>query len=172
MNMKKTDLVIFLDLDGVMADFDLHLKTEGKREENGKTKWDALDEAWWTTMPPVSGARDFYDTVKSLATVKFLTAPVLSEECFSGKAIWIQRFLPEKGKNALLDLIICPSKDKHFLAKSNHILVDDRQNNVDDWNKAGGIGILFDGDFSAVLKQIETVMKREGHVPAIRPLKP
>ena len=80
---------IFFDLDGVLADFELHLQQENKTTADGKPKWDALDYEWWSTMPACDGAREFYDAVKKLGIVKFLTGPSLDEECYSGKARWV-----------------------------------------------------------------------------------
>lgn len=146
---------IFLDLDGVMADFDRHAHEQGKYDSKNKLKWDELDYQWWSTMPAFEGARGFYDAVKKLGTVRFLTAPVLTEGCFSGKAAWVQKFLPERGKSAMKDLIICAGIDKKLLARPHHILVDDREANIKDWVAAGGIGILHEGDFTVTLQKLE-----------------
>ncbi len=157
---------IFLDLDGVMADFDSHAIAEGKYTDDGKVKWDALDYEWWVTMPPCDGAKDFYDDVKNKGIVKFLTAPVLNGDCFAGKAAWVQKFVPERGKFILNDLIICPGSDKYYLAKPNHILIDDRIKNVKEWIAAGGIGIHHTGDFKETMKAVrEAVAKLSVQTP-------
>jgi hypothetical protein len=156
---------IFIDLDGVIADFDAHARVQGKYDPAGKVKWDELDYQWWATMPVCAGAKEFYDAAQKLGVVKFLTAPVLSEECFSGKAHWIQNFVPERGKFILLDLIICPSADKGYLAGSSRILVDDRQNNVKDWVEAGGIGIHHNGDFKETLQKLNDALKTLAAAP-------
>lgn len=151
---------IFLDLDGVMADFDLHAEEQGKRTDNGKVKWDELDRQWWVTMPACKGAKGFYDAAKKIGIVKFLTSPGLHADSFSGKADWVQKFVPESGKFILRDLIICPSKDKQYLAKPNHILVDDRESNIKEWIAAGGIGIHHKGDFRETLKALELAVEK------------
>jgi hypothetical protein len=145
----------FIDLDGVLADFDLHATNEGKYTADGKVKWDELDYQWWITMPPCEGAKEFLDIAKKLSIVKFLTAPVPYTASFTGKADWIQAFIPERGRFALLDLIICRGKDKNFLAKPNHILIDDREKNIQEWVAAGGIGIHHKGDFVQTLKELQ-----------------
>jgi hypothetical protein len=145
---------IFIDLDGVIADFDAHARTQGKYDAAGKVKWDELDYQWWATMPIFPGAKDFYDAALKLGEVRFLTAPIVSEECFSGKARWIQNFVPERGKFILRDLILCAGADKGYLAGANRILVDDRQDNVKDWVDAGGIGIHHNGDFRETMKKL------------------
>jgi hypothetical protein len=151
---------IFIDLDGVLADFDRHARAHGKYDASGNVKWEELDYQWWVTMPACAGAKVFYDAAKKLGIVKFLTAPVKSEECFSGKAHWIQDFVPERGKFALMDLIICPSADKGYLAAANRILIDDRQNNIQDWINAGGIGIHHTGDFKETMQKLQDALAK------------
>lgn len=150
--------IVFFDLDGVLADFDRHADEQGKRVD-GKMDWDALDYAWWSGMPECEGAKAFYDEVSAKHTTKFLTAPVLSEECFSGKAHWVGEFT-KKGKFAFTDLIVCPKKDKHFLAKPSHILIDDNEGNIRDWEAAGGIGIHHDGDFDKTRAKLAEAIDR------------
>ena len=147
---KKTH--IFIDLDGVVADFDAHIEATGKRDAQGRNKWNELDYDWWAKMPPAPGAREFFNEAKKLGEVRFLTAPVLSEDCFAGKAAWVRKFVPEEGKSALKRLIMASSKDKYYLAGPDRILIDDRLENVEAWIKAGGIGIHHTGDFSVTMK--------------------
>ena len=156
--MSNPEIHIFLDLDGVMADFDRHAREQGKYTADGKMKWDELDYQWWSTMPACDGAKEFYDAVKAMAVVRFLTAPVLHEECFSGKAAWVQKFVPADGKRMMKQVIICPSADKHYLARPNHVLIDDRENNVKEWIAAGGIGIHHTGDFAETMRKLQAVM--------------
>lgn len=151
---------IFLDLDGVVADFDSHADAQDKKTADGKMNWEALDFEWWITMPAFEGAKIFYDGLKKMAPVTFLTAPVLSEDCFSGKAKWVQNFVPEKGKWILMDLIICPSQDKKNLAASNAILIDDREKNIREWVEAGGIGVHHTGDFTKTLDEVRKAVDK------------
>ncbi|MDE1153470.1 MAG: hypothetical protein PW788_13115 [Micavibrio sp.] len=148
----------FLDMDGVLSDFDAHAKAEGKYTADGKTLFDALDLKWWSSMPVCNGARAFFDGLAKIGPVRQLTAPILNSDCFRGKAEWTVNFRPEQGRFALLDLIICRADDKNLLARPNHILVDDRKKNVDAWVAAGGIGILHEGDFSETQKRVDAAM--------------
>ncbi len=164
---KKTEWRIFLDMDGVISDFDTHAKDNGVLDEKGQPKWDLLSLDWWSTMPAFKGARKFYDALKDFAPVRFLTAPILSKDCFTGKAMWIQKFLPNPGGFAygLLSLIICPAKDKHFLARPNHILVDDREKNIKEWETAGGVGVHHKGDYAETLAKVADIMSRPPAAP-------
>jgi hypothetical protein len=150
------DIVIFLDIDGVLSNFEEHLKAKGKAKEDGSPKWDELDHAWWSTIPVFQGAKKFYSDLKKLGIVKFLSAPIPDVGSFSGKAEWIQSvFQPERGRFALLNLVLCSAKDKRFLAAPGRILVDDRIKNVREWEAAGGIGVHHKGNFAETLQAVK-----------------
>ena len=152
--------LIFLDLDGVLSDFQGHAQQENKLKPNGKIDYEALDYEWWKTMPAFEGAREFYDGACKEGFVRFLTGPILNEACYAGKARWVQDFVRERGKFILEDLIICDSENKFLLAAPGRILVDDRVNNIKAWEAAGGIGILHAGDYKDTMKQLqEAVIK-------------
>lgn len=94
--------------------------------------------------------------------------------CFAGKAKWVTDFVPERGRWALQDLIICNSKDKSFLARPGHILIDDRASNIKEWTEAGGTGILHEGNFALTLQKTRAAagapVKKSS--PVHRPLAP
>lgn len=162
--MQKNDIggiTVFFDIDGVLGDFDRHLDAHGCRKPDGGTDWDKLTLGWWTSMPAMRDAQAFFTAVAALTEARFLTAPVMSADCFYGKALWVEKFLPEEGKYALKRLIIAHAADKCHLARANHVLIDDRQKNIDEWVAAGGIGILFKGDFADVARQLQP------HLPAL-----
>ena len=160
------DFMIFLDMDGVIADFDAHVDAHNQRLENGRPNYDAFDREWYATIPVFKGADSFFSTLKMLAPVKFLTAPTRSADCYAGKADWIMnQFLPKEGKWALKDLIISPKQDKCLLAGAKRILIDDSPQNIAQWEDAGGIGILHEGDFQktfeALCEAIECVRNHD-----------
>jgi hypothetical protein len=151
--------LIFLDLDGVLADFNTHADAQGKRKPDGKINYDALDYKWWVTIPAFPGARAFYDAACKLGVTRFLSGPVKHESSFAGKARWIENLIPEE-RWILTDLVLADAQNKYLLSGPGRILVDDRPENIADWEKAGGIGILHTGDFSATLKKLEEACAR------------
>lgn len=164
---------IFLDMDGVIADFDSHARAHGKYDDSGTPRWDELDLQWWRSIPPFDGAREFYMELRKAGAVKFLTAPVPATDCFTGKAEWVQTFLPDRARFALLDLIICHASAKAFMAAPKHILIDDRQKNIDEWVRAGGIGILHSGDYADTLARMKEAIASARQAPkAPQPPKP
>ena len=84
----------------------------------------------------------------------FLTAVPKDNDvhwAFYDKVLWARDKFPD------IPVMFGPfSRDKHTHCRHNDILIDDRQSNIDQWNDAGGIGILYRGD---VLKTIE-IMER------------
>ena len=149
---------VFFDIDGVLGDFDHHLDAHALRGADGNPRWNEVSAAWWQTMPFMPGAQDFFMRVAAKLETRFLTAPTLSTDCFTGKATWVQTFLPHEGKGAIKRLIIAPSSDKAYLAGPTRILIDDRKKNIDEWVAAGGIGIHFTGDFAAVERALQTAV--------------
>jgi len=150
-------LYIFLDLDGVIADFDRHAREAGKLTKQGKPDYDKLEQAWWATMPAFKGAEQFYQELRRLGEVKFLTGPVPLSDCFGGKAEWVSNFDRRRGRWALKDLIICPSNDKQLLGGPGRILIDDRPENIRQWQQAGGLGVLHRGNFSQTLHEVRVL---------------
>ncbi|MEZ0225106.1 MAG: hypothetical protein ACAH83_11175 [Alphaproteobacteria bacterium] len=170
------EVEIFIGTNGVLADFQGHLETEGKLDSKGKEKWDELDVTWWKGIPAYTGAKEFYDAVKQEGPVRFLTGPVPHPDGFEGPAEWTKNF--GRNKFALLDIIVCRSKDKMLLARPDKVLIDDRQENIDAWVKAGGIGILHKGDFVDTLKRVKEAVAEYNlaqgitPAPAVKPRKP
>lgn len=174
----KTDtngIIIYFDIDGVLGDFDSHAQARGKIKPDGRVNYDALDEEWWTSMPACDGAADALIAARKLApTVRFLTGPVPSPSCYSGKAKWVMKFEPElKGRfNALANLIICPAADKALLAGPQRVLIDDNADNIAAWNAAGGVGIHHTGDWGRTMASLRAAvgsMQQPGCHPGPRP---
>ncbi|MBU6476207.1 MAG: hypothetical protein KGL10_02990 [Alphaproteobacteria bacterium] len=163
--------LIFFDMDGVVADFLGHAARENKVGPDGNCKFDEMDEAWWAGIPAFPGARDFYDAACALARTRFLSGPALNPECFSGKALWVMDFVPERGKSILGDLVICRSESKCLLAAPNRILIDDNDLNIAEWAAAGGIGIQHKGDYAETLKELKTAIAVLAPVKAAAPKK-
>lgn len=165
--IQHSDIVIFLDMDGVISDFDTH--AQDKYNDAGKFKYEEMDFEWWSSMPVFDKARDFYETLKQKAEVNFLTGPMLSAGSFGGKAKWVESFI---NKWALGSLIVCPKTKKHFLAGPDRILIDDNAQNIKDWEAAGGVGIHHQGDYQQTLQKLDAVITGMTAKPFNPKLKP
>ena len=66
-----------------------------------------------------------------------LSAPSMNYSSRYGKKLWVQENIPGT------KLILAKRENKRDYANRKSILIDDRTDNISDWNAAGGIGILF-----------------------------
>jgi hypothetical protein len=79
--------------------------------------------------------KELWDRIKS-QNPTLLSAPSRDPQSRLGKRIWVKKNIPGT------PLILAAAPMKKNYARKNTILIDDRISNINDWNKAGGIGIL------------------------------
>lgn len=158
---------IFLDMDGVVADFNGYAKelvgytAPGKRypEED----WDKIkaNPRLYREIPVIEGSEYFVERVRQLANendmpLKFLSAVPRQNDVgwvFWDKIEWVKTYFPG------IPLWFGPySRDKHVHCVNRDILIDDREDNIQDWTTAGGIGILHT-DFITSIQELEEVLR-------------
>lgn len=153
---------IFLDMDGVVADFDAYAKSIlGYSTPGGKRyppeDWAKISEnpRFYRWLEVCHGADLLVNCVWQTAKehgydVKFLTAIPRANDvpwCFQDKVEWAKDWFPE------IPVWFGPySHDKQHHCQPGDILIDDRDDNVDAWNAVGGIGILHQGDVDTTIK--------------------
>ena len=146
-NEKKVmDYKIFLDMDGVLVNFDEQFKEltgeYPKQYEQTHTPdefWEAIDSAgvgFWRGMKWMPGGEALYNRAAKHDHV-LLSSPSRSEVSKIGKRLW------RRDKTPNTKLILSRSYLKKNYAAPNHILIDDRESNIKQWRDAGGIGILY-----------------------------
>jgi hypothetical protein len=129
---------LFLDLDGVLADFDagVHAVTGRRPEELPlKTMWAAL-----------SRAPAFFETLRFMVDAEalwafcaphhptILTGLPLGKWAPEQKKRWVARML-----GAHVPVITCMSREKPRWSGPGSVLVDDRESACEGWEKRGGI---------------------------------
>ena len=153
---EEQDYKIYLDMDGVVADFEQRFKDlsgMGPRDFEAKygknAFWDFIDEGdnkikFWVGIPPMEGASQLVNYVSKHDYV-MLTAPSIKKQSRLGKALWIRNhtgdIFPSKPT-----VIFKAAKEKHKVKPSlteKDILIDDKASTIDNWNAAGGTGILY-----------------------------
>jgi 5'(3')-deoxyribonucleotidase len=77
-----------------------------------------------------------------------LSSPSRSTTSKIGKEAWLKINIPNQYRKALF----YPRHEKQLFAAPNHILIDDMKSTIDEWNKAGGIGIHHTSAVSTILK--------------------
>lgn len=150
---------IFLDLDGVLVNYipaiaaffgvpvtELYSKWPpgvyeichalGKDKNVWAEVWDA-PETIWSEMSEFPWARALFNKCNETAETFILTSPINSGTCVSGKVKWIHAFAGREYRKYIL------THFKHNCARWDHVLIDDREDNIRLWEEEGGEGILF-----------------------------
>lgn len=181
----KSDPVILLDVDGVLAAFTqsvidtLNPKT-GKNVTldyivNQKIDW-ALESAWglseaewwklidenpnfWRDIKPFSWAKELYETLNGIAAeVIIATSPPKNPIAASHKIEWLEKHIGVTHHNIMI------GKKKYLMAKENHILIDDYHRNIAQFEEHGGRGILVPSDWNTKdlsFEKVWEVIKKE-----------
>ena len=137
---------IFSDMDGVLTDFEGRfekysdgLPPRDYEKKFGKDKfWELVDGegvAFWVGMPWMSDGERYWDYIKDYDT-QLLSSPSRSNTSRLGKRLWVRNNMPG------VKLTLAQAYLKKNYAAPNHILIDDRKSNIDEWRAEGGIGIL------------------------------
>jgi len=163
---------IMLDMDGVITDFlsfpklfgidpqELHdilepgvWRVEGTfakllNEKRGKNfseakarrlMWLMANNAgakWWANLPVYPWADDLIKLCKSFGKMYFCTA-IWCPAAAQGKVEWFNKVFGDDFKDYFL------TSQKHLLAAPDTVLIDDCDENIDRFRKAGGSAILF-----------------------------
>lgn len=137
---------IFVDLDGVLVNFDKGFKDlegcspEEYIKEHGKSGfWETLpkhsrffkDLEWMPDGELLWNSIKQYDPTILTAPPRKNTMPHAEED----KRYWVKEHI---GKD--VEVIVESHKEKY--AKKDYILIDDRISNIDAWENAGGTAIL------------------------------
>ena len=155
LNEQKEDYYIYLDMDGVVANFDKRFKDLSGLLPNdfvdkyGKNAfWDLIDEkhkvSFWRGIEIMPGAKKLVDFV-SKYPYEMLTAPSVKKQSVIGKGLWITdkvgTLYPSRPK-----VTYRPAKEKHNvkpdLTKFD-ILIDDKMSTIDRWDAKGGTAIFY-----------------------------
>lgn len=149
--------MIYLDIDGVLADFDQglcewmgeNLPAEGGQWQLAKyLGFSSEDEflqyihdlpaEFWVGLRVLPWAADLVSLCRrTVKTVRLATAAVHSEDCVAGKIRWVRNHFPELASHTLM------IRDKWMLAKPGRILIDDLETQCDRFHAHGGSAILF-----------------------------
>ena len=145
-DLEKKEYTIYSDMDGVLVDFNERFKRFSKgippteyEQKFGKDKfWELVDGIgvrFWVGMNWMSDGKQLWDYIKKYNPT-LLSSPSRADHSKMGKRIWRQRNLPTT------KLVLAQARNKQNYANPDSILIDDRESNIDQWIKAGGIGIL------------------------------
>ena len=149
-NKPKNIKYIFVDMDGVLADFlkgcEAMIGHPMTNDDKGHSDYDARKEELtnkrlFANLPPMV---DMYDLIAYIKHTginwEILTAAgvVNRELVVYDKKSWIKKYVsPSVVVNCTFT-----GAQKSAYALKNNVLIDDRPKNIEAWEKAGGIGII------------------------------
>jgi hypothetical protein len=178
---KYLEYKIFCDLDGVLTDFEgrfmSKLKEEGPKyyskselsqittpeefeKKFGKEEfWKFIDQyvgvGFWVGMEWMKGGKDLWNYIKQYNPT-ILSAPSRDPSSRLGKRLWVKNQISSQPK-----LIFAYSTEKQNYAAPNHILIDDKKSNIEQWRSAGGIGIrCVYGNIQPVIQELKQLLEK------------
>ena len=134
---------LFLDLDGVLADFDagamdlLGVSPAEFEARHGRSEfWRRIAKApnFYGTLPEMPDARYLFDAVEHLKPT-ILTGLPFGNWAAPQKIAWAAEHFPG------LPIITCMARDKHQHMEAGDVLVDDRENHRAAYERAGVVFI-------------------------------
>jgi len=171
--MKKT-VQIYLDMDGVLANFDKgiieiypefnelnRLYHDALNTEDDKIKRAAMADAikntpdFWKNLEWEPGGQEVWEFVKQyFYKPAIITSPMIEDldRCINQKLHWVESTMKY---NIDFERFI-PESEKHLYVNcfrgDLQILIDDRWQNIQNWKNHGGIGIFHNSkDYSKTL---------------------
>lgn len=154
---------IFLDMDGVVADFDRHYAQivgplPDRNDPNRDVDWSRIDEEdFFATMPIIPDAYVLWHGLHEFGfRPTFLTGcPKIGfDRAARHKREWIARNF-----GADVGVLTCLSKEKWKHATKGDVLIDDWEKYKHDWVNAGGIWITHT-DARQSLDQVQDLLVR------------
>ena len=158
--------IVYLDMDGVLADFfggveNLYGVSHWKELTSDKTKdlkKEVIDRItgtdFFATLPKFPTADSLIDMVKTFTGGKFSinTSPLRGDHENSGKykRVWISNNIEQPD-----EIIVTGRKESYAKDKASgtpNILIDDRPINIQKWQAAGGDGILYQANKDSLTK--------------------
>jgi len=153
-----TEPRLFLDCDGVLADFDAGATKllgmsprEFERRHSRGAFWSKLAKApdFYARLPLMADARELFDAVAHLHPT-ILTGLPLGKWAAPQKVAWAEEHFPGT------PVITCMARDKHRFMDPGDVLVDDRENHRDAY-EAHGVRFIHHKNARDSLRQLAEI---------------
>jgi hypothetical protein len=144
--------IIFCDLDGVLADFEEGVKRRFKKSPDElapNMMWGVINKSntFFETLPWTPKGRELWEEIKQYDPI-ILTGIPKVKTAAEQKRKWCARELGED-----IHVITCLTKEKPKYCITDSILIDDRPDNLNEWNRNFGKFILYDEDYQEKIIQ-------------------
>lgn len=153
---------IFIDSDGVIADFEAHYLEKFEHAHNSvsdEEMWKNINSypEFFKNLPMLRGAHDaIWTLINNGYDVEILTACPKSN--YAHAAMMKKIFFLEKFGPDLRVLPVLGGKNKVlFMHQQGDILIDDFAKNIKPWREAGGIGIIHK-NWKDTLEQLNNIL--------------
>ncbi len=132
---------LFVDMDGVLADFDTHHENvfgvrASKLDDNVDWKAVRAVDNFYLDIPPMQDFPLLWRFVSRYSPIVLTGVPHDVPEAAANKMAWVHHHIGKRQK-----IICCPSKDKSMFGTRNDILVDDWEKHRERWEMMGGIWV-------------------------------
>lgn len=151
---------LFLDLDGVFADFEggvVKMFNKPMHEIPRNKMWSYINahkEGFFYTLELMKDAIHLWDYCKQYDPTVLSGLPSMRTGR-EQKTLWVHERLTHPTAWVEEKIIVLPKKDKQLYSGPNKVLIDDTPINIDQWNSKGGIGVLHDGDVFKTIAVLE-----------------
>ena len=153
---------IFIDMDGVLADFfsewaRLDGKNHYKDIDNAEEKLQLVRDhpTFWIDLPMLPNAKNLIKTAVELFGEYYICSKPLEGDPRSkpGKLRWIENHLSDMPPK---DIILTADKAKYAVGKNGiaNLLIDDYGKYINSWREAGGIGIKYEDEKFQFVKEM------------------
>ncbi len=146
---------VYCDMDGVIVDFEHgYDRLTGRKAPGFSSPYDKEDfwaaitkegAKFWSDLEWMEDGQQLWDYIKQYNPT-LLTAPSREESSKIGKQEWIDKHIPST------PVEFRSAQRKQELATPDSILIDDREDNIERWIDAGGIGIRHTSSSSTIKK--------------------
>jgi FMN phosphatase YigB (HAD superfamily) len=149
-----SEYTIFVDLDGVLVDFDKGWTLPTNPHDDGELA--KMPASWWANLPEMESGKQLWKYIEKYNPyILTSSGGSLNEEerevLRAGKRQWCKRVLGLPKERVIV------RHDKYAeIRGSKSILIDDWKKNISLWEKNGGIAILHDSkDVEATIDRLK-----------------
>lgn len=156
--------IVFCDLDGVLADFEQGVINRFKKRPDqlqSGLMWGVINKSntFFETLPWMPRGRELWEQIKQYDPI-ILTGIPRSSTAAEQKRRWCAK---ELGPD--IHVITCSTKDKPEFCVINSVLIDDRPDNLNNWNAKGGKFILYNEELTdKVIERIHRHLETDDYL--------